>query len=230
MKRILAVAAVAAMLPLLVSCREYKYVALSFDDGPNTVTTPKVLDVLETNGVTASFFVEGQNIDEASSASMLRAISLGCDIQNHSWSHRPMADLAPGEMSDEIDRTSALIRQYTGTEPTFFRAPFISVSDTMHEVIGLPFICGQGCDDWVPEVSAAQRAQTLLDTLQDGNIVLLHDFEGNDNTVEALKILIPELKKRGFRFVTVPQLFEKKGITPEPHSGVVWSNVLQQAQ
>ena len=67
-----------------------KIAALTFDDGPNTVTTPQVLDILEKYGVPASFFVCGKNIDPESGEVMKRAVKLGCEIQNHSRAHSDM--------------------------------------------------------------------------------------------------------------------------------------------
>jgi peptidoglycan/xylan/chitin deacetylase (PgdA/CDA1 family) len=62
---------------------------------------------------------------------------------------------------------------------------------------------------------------------KDGDILLLHDMTGNDYTVEALRMFIPEMKKRGYKFVTVSELFNRKGISPSPHNGILYSNVLQ---
>ena len=96
----------------------------------------------------------------------------------------------------------------------------------MHKVIDLTFIQGIGADDWKAEVDAATREKLILDNVKDGDIILLHDFEGNDATVEALKKVIPELKRRGFEFVTVPQLFDQvRGHAPEAHNGKIYTNV-----
>ena len=95
----------------------------------------------------------------------------------------------------------------------------------MHKLIDLTFICGKGCEDWVAEVSAVERANRILGMVEDGDILLLHDFEGNDNTVEALKTVIPMLKKMGYTFVTVPQMFEIKGVALEPNNGVIYSHL-----
>jgi peptidoglycan/xylan/chitin deacetylase (PgdA/CDA1 family) len=65
----------------------------------------------------------------------------------------------------------------------------------------------------------------VINNAADGQIVLLHDFVGNEATVEALDIIIPELKKQGYRFVTVPELFKLKKITPD-HS-IMYTNVLE---
>lgn len=203
-----------------------KLIALSFDDGPNLVTTPKVLDVLEENGVKASFFLIGQYINDESAAMMQREKALGCDIENHSFTHSQMSSLTEEQIRDEIAQTSALIKKYVGTEPQFFRPPYINHNELMHQCIDLTFICGQGCNDWEADVTAEQRAQAVIASAADGQIVLLHDFEGNDNTVEALKTIIPELKAQGFKFVTVPELFEAKGVALEPNNGKIYTNVL----
>ena len=202
-------------------------VALSFDDGPNNDTTPEVLDILEEHKVPASFFVIGQNINESTAKQMTRAISLGCEIQNHSLTHTFMTQLSPEQIADEVRRTDELIEQYTGIRPWLFRPPYIDHNESMHQTIGHTFICGVGCLDWEAERSAQQRFDDLMSQVKDGDIILLHDFSGNVNTVEALKMIIPELKKRGYALVTVSQLYEMKGIKPAAHNGIIYSNVLQ---
>ena len=202
-------------------------IALSFDDGPNNSTTAEVLDVLEEFDVPGSFFVIGQNINDSTACQMNRSISLGGEIQNHSYTHSFMAQLSPEEVEDEIKRTSDLIEKYTGTRPWLFRPPYLNYNQSMHEVIDLTFICGVGCRDWEADQSTQARYDDIMRKVKDGDIILLHDFVGNDNSVEALKMIIPELKKQGYKFVTVTELFEKKGITPSAHSGYIYTNVMQ---
>ncbi len=204
-----------------------KFVALSFDDGPNSYTTPKVLDILEEFNVPASFFVIGKEINESTAKQMVRAISLGCEIQNHSYTHTHMTKMSIQEVMDELKRTDDLVEQYTGTRPWLFRPPFIDHNKSMHEALDHTFINGIGCSDWMAERSAQQRFEELIPKVQDGDIILLHDFTGNDNTVEALRMIIPKLKEMGFGFLTVSQLFEKKGVTPSAHNGYIYTNVLQ---
>lgn len=207
-----------------------KYVALSFDDGPNNHTTAQVLDILEEYGVPASFFVIGQHINDQTAQQMTRAISLGCEIQNHSYTHSYMTQLSVDQFMDELERTDDLVEKYTSTRPTMFRPPYIDHNASMHEAVGHTFINGVGCQDWDASVSAQARYNDLMGKVKDGDIILLHDFYGNDNTVEALKMIIPELKKRGYAMVTVSELFEIKGVTPQSHSGYLYSNVLQKGQ
>ena len=129
------------------------------------------------------------------------------------------------EIKAEIQACTEKIIEITGKPPKFFRPPFIAVSPTLFENVDLTFISGIGCEDWLAETSARYRIDKVLANAEDGQIVLLHDSDWNVNTVEALKTIIPELKKRGFRFVTCAQLFEEAGVTPVP--GRLYNNVYQ---
>ena len=200
-------------------------IALTFDDGPNTVITPRVLDILEENGAVGTFFLIAQNINPESAEMVRRAVAMGCDIENHSVTHSFMDEMTPEQIREEVKTCSEKITAITGRAPEFFRPPFIRVSQEMYDNIELTFICGAGCEDWVPEVSAQTRIERVLANAEDGQIVLLHDMQWNQNTADALKVIIPELKKRGYRFVTCAQLFAEAGVTLV--HGRLYSNVYQ---
>ena len=202
-------------------------VALTFDDGPNTVITPQVLDILAEHQIVASFFLIGERIDEQSAQVARRAFDMGCEINNHSVTHSFMSQMSAADIRREIDMCSEQIIRITGQAPLFFRPPYIDVSDTLFDTVDLTFICGVGCEDWVPEVTAQQRIERILSSVRDGDILLLHDMVGNVNTVEAIRTVIPALKERGFRFVTCGQLFQEAGVTPV--RGRLYSNVYQTA-
>ena len=201
-------------------------IALTFDDGPNTVITPQVLDILEKEGILASFFLIAQNITPESAAVARRAYDMGCDIENHTLTHPSMDKMSVEEIRKEVQACTDKIIEITGEAPKFFRPPFIAVSQAMYDSIDMTFICGMGCEDWVPDVTAEQRAERVLANAADGQIVLLHDMQWNQATVDALKTIIPELKKRGYDFVTVSQLFEQKNVTPQ--RGWLYTNALQE--
>ena len=200
-------------------------IALTFDDGPNTSITPQVLDILEEQGIVGTFFLIAGNITPESAEMVRRAQRMGCDIENHSVTHGFMDKMTAGQIRKEVAECSAKISGITGREPVFFRPPFIALNQTMFDNIGLTFICGSGCEDWVPEVSAEERARRTLANAKDGEIILLHDMERNTNTVEALKTIIPELKARGFTFHTVADIFRTCGVTPIRNR--LYSNVFQ---
>lgn len=195
-----------------------KYLALSFDDGPNLTTESKMLDVLAKHKVPATFFVIGNNINEESAANMKRALELGCEIGNHSLTHSMMSQMDEEQVKAEIEATSDMIETITGQRPKFFRPPYINVKPEMYDWIDLTFICGKGCEDWVATVGKEARREGILANAEPGAIYLLHDFEGNDATVEALDEAIPELKKQGYVFVTVAQLFELLKCNPDGHT------------
>ena len=195
-----------------------KYLALSFDDGPNLTTESRMLDVLEKHKVPATFFVIGQNINEESAKNMQRALELGCEIGNHSLTHSMMSQMSEQQVMAEVEATSAKIEAITHERPKFFRPPYINVKPEMYDWIDLTFICGKGCEDWVAEVGKDARRDGIIANAEPGAIYLLHDFEGNEATVEALDEAIPVLKAQGYVFVTVEQLFKKLKCTPDAHT------------
>ena len=194
---------------------EPKLIALTFDDGPNTTTTNQVLDILEEYGAKASFFLIGNNITEESAKSVKRAYDMGCEIDNHSKSHSNMGAMSPEDITAEVEFVDEKVMEITGEHTKFFRPPFIDVSQTMYDTIDLPFICGIDCQDYMENVTAQQRADYILSGARDGVIVLLHDAAGNSQTVDALKIVMPELVEQGYEFVTLTELFERQGETPK---------------
>ena len=210
-------------LPVSAESSEPKLIALTFDDGPNTTTTNDVLDILEKYHAKASFFLIGDNINAESAASVKRAYDMGMEIGNHSKTHANMSKMTAEEMQAEISFVDDKVMEITGEPTRFFRPPFIDVSPAMYEAIDKPFICGIDCQDYMANVTAQQRADYILNGARDGVIVLLHDAAGNDQTVEALRIVMPELTAQGYEFVTLSELFERQGETPR--HGLIYSNV-----
>lgn len=201
-----------------------KLIALTFDDGPNTTTTIEILDILERKGVVATFFLVGEKITDQTKPVMERELNLGCEFCNHSWTHSFMNKLTVDEIKQEIKDTSEKIFETVGVTPKFFRPPYIATSPEMYEVIDLPFINGINCSDWDASVTADSREKVLLSQAKDGDIVLLHDFTDNINTVQALENIIDGLWKDNFELVTLSQLFEIKGINPNIKNKM-WSNI-----
>ena len=203
-----------------------KIIALTFDDGPAITTTTQILDILQKYDVPASFFVVGNNIEPQTEEVMRRAVSMGCEIQNHSRSHRAMTELTAEEIAAEIKYTSDKVKEAVGKAPEFFRPPYIAVNDLMRETVGLPFIQGVGAEDYLDDVSAQMRCDRILAQVKDGIVILLHDKEGNFRTVDALEMLIPKLKADGYRFVTISGLFREKGVTPK--IGAMYTTVFEE--
>ena len=185
-----------------------KYVALTFDDGPNTTTTSKVLDLISSYDIPATFFVNGKNIDKKSAKVMQRAVSMGCEIENHTQNHPHLPELSAEEIKSEIEQTSALIEKYTGTAPRFLRPPYLQWNADVAAQTGLTLIGGYCPNDWDKAQTVQGRIDGALANIKDGDVLLMHDFGGNDDTVKALETIIPELIARGFTFVTISDLFK----------------------
>lgn len=207
---------------------EKPVIALTFDDGPNTNTTVKVLEKLEKYDIVATFFVIGININENSGEIMKQAVDMGCEIGNHSNTHANLSKLTFDEVMEELNTTADLVKKYTGKTPKVFRPPFIAINQEMYDKIEMPVIAGIGAEDWKPEINAEKRAEMIISQVKDGTFILLHDMNGNQQTVDALDIIIPTLLDQGYQFATVSELFAVKKVTPQKN--VLYGNVLQEGK
>jgi peptidoglycan/xylan/chitin deacetylase (PgdA/CDA1 family) len=202
---------------------EKKLIALTFDDGPVADTTPKLLDFLEQYNIKATFFVVGDQLKEPNVRYVYREHEIGHEIENHSRTHPDMKEMNAAEIRDQIDSTSDKIEEITGRRPEFFRPPYIQVSDLMHEEIAETFICGYAPGDYIPDITVQALTDGILSHAKDGLIVLIHDFPGNFKMLESLETVVPKLLEDGYEFVTLKDLFTRKGVTPQ--KGVMYSEV-----
>jgi len=201
-----------------------KYVAISFDDGPNSQITSRMLDALEENGVKGSFFVIGQNVTKKTSAIVKRMVAMGCEVMNHTYTHPDLTSLTDEQILREVEKTDSVILKWTGIKPTMLRPPFTAFNKKVAEAIpDKAFIAGLSVGDWQAQMPTEEKVEKVLERAKDGDVLLFHDT--NETTLEAVRILIPELKARGYEFVTVSELFEKRGWMPSPHEARMYSNV-----
>ena len=196
-------------------------VALTFDDGPDGRWTPKILDVLKTKHVPATFFVVGENM-QAKPGLVAREVDEGHLVGNHTWTH-PNVSATPLIQTDlEINTTQRLFEVVTGRSMRFFRPPFFGDAEpsTADEVEPLKVAQSFGYliaglrvdpDDWQkppPEAIIKQTLDRLKVTGEKaGQVVLLHDAGGDrSRTVAALPGLIDALRAEGYKLVTLDQL------------------------
>ncbi len=203
--------------------RPDKLCALTFDDGPSAdpELTSLVLDKLDKYHVKATFFVVGQNLNDATKPVIDRMVKAGHEIGNHSWSYDDMAKMTIHEVKKSVSDTTAAIKKYAGVTPAFFRPPNLSTSPAMYSAIDLPFASGLAAGDW-PK-GGGDTTDRIMDKLKpgirDGVIILLHDMQPKPHpTPAALDTLIPYLIKEGYEFVTLSELFTRKGIVPDAAS------------
>lgn len=189
---------------------------MTFDDGPTTGNTQKILDILAKHNVQASFFVIGQEV-EKNSGLLEKIIASGHQIGNHSYTHQRMVLKTPGWVRDEVEKTDALIRaaEYTGV--IHFRTPYgkrLFVTPWVLRSLGKLNIFFDVEPESYPESSkdTGSMIKYVLEKTHSGAIILLHPMYGEDNVALAsLESIIVGLKERGFEFVTVDGLLERTG-------------------
>ena len=188
--------------------KESKMIALTFDDGPN-YNTNKVLEVLESYNIPATFFVLGSKI-KGNENILKRIKESGSEIGNHTYNHKILTRLKENEIRKEIDNTSNQIYEVTGEYPKLLRPSYGIVNKKVKSLADTPIIIWDiDTLDWKYH-NSKKIANRVLSKAKDGDIVLMHDVYSS--TANALKIIIPELKERGYTFVTVSELFYYKGI------------------
>jgi peptidoglycan/xylan/chitin deacetylase (PgdA/CDA1 family) len=203
------------------------FCALTFDDGPDPRKTPLVLERLERFGIPASFFMIGRRIMPEAYPAVQRVLDLGCEIGNHSWSWEPMDAMEPAAVLDSLNRTDQAIMDRGAPRPAFFRPPNLALSPALFKAVDRPFAGGITAQDWSGcGTGAEERAALILSAVRDGAIILLHDSQPDPHpTPEALDILIPALQARGYAFLTLSGLFERKGVDPASRPGEMWTFV-----
>ena len=188
-----------------------KYIALTFDDGPN-YNTNKVLDILEENNVPATFFVLGNRI-KGNENILKRMVSSKMEIGNHTFNHLLLTKYKEDKVKSEINDTSNLIFEVTGKYPTLLRPSYGSCNKMIKRIVDTPIIIWDiDTLDWKYH-NSRRISSRVINKVKDGDIVLMHDIYSA--TANALEIIIPSLKSKGYTFVTVSDLFYYKNIPLE---------------
>ena len=195
---------------------EVKKIALTFDDGPYPATTEPILDLLKEYGAKATFFVLGNRV-ERYPETVKREVEEGHEVANHTFNHVYFKDAIKSiTIQEEIVSTDRLLMELTGRKPMLFRPPggfYSEESIRIAKQLGYTTVLWswhKDTNDWrSPGVGYIVRK--VLNNTRNGDIVLLHDYiPGSRQTVEALKQILPELKKQGFQIVTVSELLHDK--------------------
>lgn len=183
--------------------QEHKFLALTFDDGPNPVYTPLLLDGLAKRGVKASFFLIGDNIDDNKEI-VKRMASEGHLIGNHTATHIMLTSKSKEEACREIEKTNQKIYEVTGKKPTYIRPPFGSWSENLECLIPMNVILWDIDPlDWKVK-NKNKVVRHVVKHAKNGDIILLHD--SYKTSVEAALEIIDTLSKEGYTFVTADEL------------------------
>ncbi len=194
-------------------------IALTFDDGPNPLVTPKVLDILDHYGAKGTFFLVGENVRRHPDTASL-IVERGHEVGNHSQSHGNFLPYyLPQFITRDFDRAEAEITDATGLMPRIYRAPHGRVTPWMRVALRVHGVVMIRWDysprDW-EQVAPDELVRRVTAAARNGGVILMHDgLDLNDspdrsNTVEALPRIIETLQARGFRLVTVAELFKQE--------------------
>jgi peptidoglycan/xylan/chitin deacetylase (PgdA/CDA1 family) len=188
------------------------YVALTFDDGPWPGTTDTLLEGLARRGVKATFFLVGNQI-ESQTDTVRRMADAGHQIGIHAWDHVQLEGLTQEETRDQLDRCRAVLTDLLGPVDCMIRPPYGFVDDNLKAWADAPIICWDvDTLDW-QDKDPNRILQTILTETRDGSVILMHDIF--PTSVEAALRAVDALMERGFRLVTLEELFFLRGITPE---------------
>ena len=203
-----------------------KEIALTFDDGPNAVYTPQILDILKRYNVKATFFLIGKNVDRMPRVAK-RIADEGHSIGNHSYVHPDFMFESDVLIEEQLKKTEEAIQKAAGVTTHLFRPPYggenhrvlVEAENLGYYIIEWSVTGGNGWE----EIKSDRIVQNVVSETRNGSIILLHD--GNrlarnpdrSQVVKALPVIIESLQKKGYIFVTVPELL---GLDAKPQETI----------
>lgn len=182
------------------------HVALTFDDGPDALSTPFFLRALDTHRVRATFFVLGSMARR--SPGLLREMAAqGHEIGIHGWQHRPLLLRGPRATHEDFRRARDEVAAITGEAPTLFRPPYGVMSTSAHvsaRMLGLtPVLWTAWGEDWRRRATPQSVHRTVTADLRGGGTVLLHDSDCTSapgawrSALGALPMILDTCTERG---------------------------------
>ena len=185
-----------------------KLVALTFDDGPDPQTTPRLLSILKKENVPATFFILGNRLALYPEI-VKQEYKLGHQVGSHTFNHLNLPQLPMKEVQEEIKNTADLVQKTLGIAPQGLRPPYGATTPEINAQAQTPIIqWSVDSLDWKSK-NADQIEQVVMNEVYDGSIILMHDIY--DSSVDGAEKVIKKLKRQGYTIVTVNQLIEARG-------------------
>jgi peptidoglycan/xylan/chitin deacetylase (PgdA/CDA1 family) len=188
---------------------EGPYIAITFDDGPHGVNTPRLLAMLRERKIRATFFLLGECVAENPEVAK-EIVKEGHEVGNHSWSHPNLNKLSADSIRDQFERTHNVITQEVGVAPVLMRPPYGNLSlqqrSLAHATWGYPTIIWDVDSlDWKHR-NPAKTESIIMANTKPGSIILCHDI--HKTTIDAMPSVLDKLLAKGFKFVTVSELIK----------------------
>jgi peptidoglycan/xylan/chitin deacetylase (PgdA/CDA1 family) len=192
-------------------------IALTFDDGPQDVYTPQILDILKKYHLKATFFLIGKNV-EAFPEVAKRITREGHCIGNHTYSHPDLVLKNKKQIRLQLKNGEEAIYNATGVKPYLFRPPYGADNHWVSlDAENLGYVIIQWSVSGLngkKDLRFDKLAQKVISNTQNGSIILIHDGNRLSNkidrsqTLKALPIIIETLQQKGYQFVTIPELLD----------------------
>jgi peptidoglycan/xylan/chitin deacetylase (PgdA/CDA1 family) len=181
-------------------------VALTFDDSPHATSTPHILDILAAHDARATFFIIGEHV-AGNEEVVRRLINEGHELGNHMLSDAPSAHLSAAEFERQLLQTHELLVRFGPVRwfrpgHTWFNRRML---DQLHRHGYRCAMASAYALEFLP-VSASYAAQHILLSVRPGGVIILHDVADQERTVAVLERILPALRRRGYRVVTVSEL------------------------
>lgn len=208
---LLALVLIATLIPQKASAAKGgKLVALTFDDGPSSRYTETLLDGLKARGVKVTFFMLGELVEDNLDI-VQRAYKEGHEIACHTWDHPDLTELSDSEVHSQMSRTFEQLDKVCGSGADYLvRPPYGSTSSRVRSLINNPLLYWSvDSRDWELLDTAKVRDKIIADAY-DGAIILCHDI--HSTTIPAALQAIDALIKEGYEFVTVSELYRRRGV------------------
>lgn len=190
-----------------------KFIALTFDDGPS-IYTDELIEYLNKNNCNATFFVLGNKVKLYNDV-LKKSLRYGNEIGNHSYNHKWLAKLSLEEYKEQINKTQNIIKKYTGYTPAVLRPTYGSVNDIIKKNSDLDIVLWNvDTLDWKYK-NSNKITERATKNLKDGNIILMHDT--HKTTLEAVKKIVPIIKNKGFKCITISDLKEVNILREKQH-------------
>jgi len=199
---------------------ENKLVALTFDDGPSPLWTPKILDELGKAHIKATFFMLGEHVAKYPGIARLVA-GQGHEIGNHTYDHHILLYYGLDNLLKEINETERVIKEATGVKTKYFRPPkaWLTAKEKKKiEGMGYKVILWSlNSKDWVT-FDDKYMVKYIVNNIRPGDIILFHDSGGvftteggeREETVKTIPMLVERLREKGFKFVTITELLNNE--------------------
>ena len=192
---------------------EYKkIVALTFDDGPSVVTTPRLLEILREKNAVATFFELGK-LARNNPDITRQIIAQGSEVGSHTMYHQNFNKISGAAVSNDINEARSVLNNIIGDEISLTRTPYGITNNNVKKIAETPIILWTiDTLDWQSRDPEAIKA-IVRDKTFDGAIILMHDIY--NTTVDAVPDIIDYLRADGYDFVTVSQMAEIRGVELE---------------